>query len=88
MEQHQHLSVNELDEGNFFIFSYLLCFYSLVNGFALWCLMNSHISTLFGIVVDLIVLSNFILSSFFFVDHVIERVFICILVPSLVVSLP
>jgi len=88
MEQHQHLSVSEFDEINSFYCPLCCAFYSLVDGFTLWCLMNSHIHTLVAIVVDLIVLFSLILSSFSFVDHIIECVFICFLVPSHVASLP
>jgi hypothetical protein len=50
--------------------------------------MNSHIRTLVVTIVDLILLSIFILSSFYFVNHVVKCVFICFLVPSHVASLP
>jgi len=87
MKQHQHLSLNKLNQGKFFLFSSLLCFCSLVDGFALWCLMNSHIHTLVAIVVDLIMLSSFILSSLSFVNRVINCAFIYFIVPSPVASL-
>jgi len=63
----------------------VLC--SLVDDFALWCLMNPHIHTLVATIVDLIMLFSLILSSFFFIDQVVECAFIYFLVPSHVASL-
>jgi hypothetical protein len=68
MEQHQHLSVNELNKGKCFILSYLLWFLLSYWWFRLVVFdefSHSHIHTLVAIIIDLNVLSNFIVSFFF-----------------------
>ncbi len=65
---------------NSFYCPFCCVFYSLVDGFALWCLMNSHIHTLVATIVDLIVLSSLILSFFFSLiksSSVLSSTFLC-----------
>jgi hypothetical protein len=80
--------VNLTKVNSFYLFLYC-AFYSLVDGFALWCLMNSHIRTLVATIVDLIMLSSLILSFFSFANCVVECAFvICFFVPLHIASLP
>jgi hypothetical protein len=61
---------------------------SFVDGFALWCLMNFHMHTPIVTVVNLIVLSNIVLSSLSFVDHIVECIIVIFFfVPTHVASL-